>query len=82
MGGGRPLEVPLASMGISCRGAVIVRAAPRIDKSRSPANASREPRPLPQIRLRRHRGQHEPDNCYRKTRQAHKRPSPYTLGPT
>jgi hypothetical protein len=32
MGGGRPLEVPLASMGISCRGAVIVRAAPRIDK--------------------------------------------------
>jgi hypothetical protein len=35
MGGGRPLEVPLASMGISCRGAVIVRASPRTDKGES-----------------------------------------------
>ena len=35
MGGGRPLEVPLASMGISCRGAVIVRTSPRVDKGQN-----------------------------------------------
>ena len=43
MGGGRPLEVPLASMGISGRGTVIVRAAPKIDKGRSPYYYSRTP---------------------------------------
>jgi hypothetical protein len=35
MGGGRLLEVPLASMGISCRGAVIVRTSPRVDKGQN-----------------------------------------------
>ena len=44
MGGGRPLEVPLASMGISCRGAVIVRTSPRVDKGQKKAGAPLEPR--------------------------------------
>jgi hypothetical protein len=35
MGAGRPLEVPLPSMGISCRGVVIVRIAPKVEKGRS-----------------------------------------------
>ena len=36
MGGGRPLEVPLASMGVSFGGAVIVRTSPRVDKGQNP----------------------------------------------
>jgi hypothetical protein len=35
MEGGRPLNIPLASMGISCRGAVIVRTSPRVDKGQN-----------------------------------------------
>jgi len=45
MGGGRPLKIPLASMGISCRGAVIVRTSPRVDKGQNKKRSPLEPRP-------------------------------------